>query len=147
MNAPVVAAQSGGGQDKQRIAAFAARASFEATRLEPGDLEALREGFPRETPIYVSAVPAHPLAMQIDTAARLAAAGYEPVPHIAARQARPSEIQNSGPTGRAWPPKHETASGAECNFVPIAEQLAGRRFFVYQHRLPSLQKIIAIRAS
>jgi len=72
-------------QPQQRIAAFATRASFEATRLAPGDIEALRAGVAPETPIYVSAVPAHPLAVQIDTATRLAAAGFEPVPHITAR--------------------------------------------------------------
>ena len=76
------AAQS---QPQQRIAAFAARASFEATRLAPGDIEALRAGVAPKTPIYVGAVPARPLADQIDTATRLAAAGFEPIPHIAAR--------------------------------------------------------------
>ena len=76
------AAQS---QPQQRNAAYAARASFEATRLAPGDIDALRAGVAPETPIYVSAVPARPLADQIDTATRLAAAGFEPMPHIAAR--------------------------------------------------------------
>ena len=71
---------------QQRIAAFALRASFEATRLAPGDIEALRGSVAPGTPIYVSAVPTHPLAAQIDTAARLAAAGFDPVPHIAARR-------------------------------------------------------------
>jgi methylenetetrahydrofolate reductase (NADPH) len=70
---------------QQCIAAFAARASFEATRLEPGDVEVLRIGIAPKTPIYVSAVPARPLADQIDTATSLAVAGFEPVPHIAAR--------------------------------------------------------------
>jgi len=71
---------------QQCIAAFAARASFEVTRPTPRDIEALRAEIAPTTPIYVSAVPAHALAAQIDTAARLAAAGYEPVPHIAARR-------------------------------------------------------------
>lgn len=84
MNAPVLTTQ-GGGQDQQRIAAFAARASFEATRLEPGDLETLREGFPRGTPIYVSAIPKRPPAAQVETVVRIAGAGFEPVPHISAR--------------------------------------------------------------
>src|SRR5262249_54609996 len=72
-------------QPLQCIAAFAARSSFEVTRLAPGDIEALRTSTLRQTPIYVSAVPARPLADQIDTAIRLAAAGFEPVPHIAVR--------------------------------------------------------------
>jgi methylenetetrahydrofolate reductase (NADPH) len=85
MNAAVVATQDGGGQDRQRVAAFAACASFEATRLEPGDLEALRAGFPRGTPIYVSAIPKRPPAAQVETAALVAGGGFEPVPHIPAR--------------------------------------------------------------
>jgi methylenetetrahydrofolate reductase (NADH) len=69
----------------QPIADFAARASFEVTRLADGDIEALSAGFPRGTPIYISAVPARPPAEQVTTAVRLAAAGFAPVPHIAAR--------------------------------------------------------------
>jgi methylenetetrahydrofolate reductase (NADPH) len=84
VNAPVFTTL-GGGHDQQRIAAFAARASFEATRLEPGDLEAVSAGFPRGTPVYVSAIPKRPPAAQIETVARVAGAGFEPVPHISAR--------------------------------------------------------------
>ena len=69
---------------RQGIAAFAAQASFEATRLADGDLEALR-GFPSCRRVYVSAVPARPPQAQIDVACRLAAAGVEPVPHLAVR--------------------------------------------------------------
>ena len=69
---------------RQRIAAFAAQASFEATRLADGDLEALR-GFPSCRRVYVSAVPARPPQAQIDVACRLAAEGVEPVPHLAVR--------------------------------------------------------------
>jgi methylenetetrahydrofolate reductase (NADPH) len=78
---PVLTAQ----EEEQRIAAFAARASFEATRLEPDDVDALRAAFPGGTPIYVSAIPKRPLSAQIETAARITGAGFEPVPHIAAR--------------------------------------------------------------
>jgi methylenetetrahydrofolate reductase (NADPH) len=85
MSTPVLAVATAPPQPAQRIAAFAARASFEATRLAPGDIEALRACIAPATPIYVSAVPARPPAEQIDTAARLAAAGFAPVPHIAAR--------------------------------------------------------------
>ncbi len=84
MNAPVLTTQ-GGGQEQQRIASFAARASFEATRLEPGDLEALGAAFPRGTRIYVSAIPKRPPAAQIEAVTRIAGAGFEPVPHISAR--------------------------------------------------------------
>jgi methylenetetrahydrofolate reductase (NADPH) len=84
MNAPVLMT-SGGGQDLQRVAAFAARASFEATRLEPGDLDALGAGFPAGTPVYVSAIPKRPPEALIETVTRIAGAGFEPVPHISAR--------------------------------------------------------------
>src|SRR5499427_10330582 len=90
MNAQVLAAQvlakSAQSSPQQCIVAFTARASFETTRPTRGDIEALRATIAPKTPIYVSAVPAHPLAMQIDTATSLAAAGFEPVPHIAARR-------------------------------------------------------------
>jgi methylenetetrahydrofolate reductase (NADPH) len=69
---------------QRRIVAFMAQASFETARLAPSDVDALA-GLARGTPIYVSAVPARPLAEQIDTAARIGAAGLEPVPHVAAR--------------------------------------------------------------
>jgi methylenetetrahydrofolate reductase (NADPH) len=72
-------------QTKARIAAFAARASFEAIRPEPADIEVLRATFPRGTPVYVGAVASRPPAEQIATAAQLAAAGFAPVPHLAAR--------------------------------------------------------------
>jgi methylenetetrahydrofolate reductase (NADPH) len=72
------------GEARRRIAAFMAQASFETARLASGDLDAL-SGLARGTAIYVSAGPARPLAEQIEIAARIAAAGCEPVPHIAAR--------------------------------------------------------------
>src|SRR5215470_5055199 len=94
MNAQVLAAEvvaksaqcAAQSSAQQCIVAFTARASFETTRPTRGDIEALRASIAPKTPIYVSAVPAHPLAMQIDTATSLAAAGFEPVPHIAARR-------------------------------------------------------------
>jgi methylenetetrahydrofolate reductase (NADPH) len=71
---------------QQCIAAFMARASFETTRPMLSDIEALRTEIAPKTPIYISAVPRRELAAQIDIATRLAAAGFEPVPHIAARR-------------------------------------------------------------
>ena len=93
MNAQVLATQalakstqlSARASPRERIAAFMMRASFEATRLMPGDIEALRASIAPKTPIYISAVPSRPRDAQIDIAARLAAAGFEPVPHIAVR--------------------------------------------------------------
>lgn len=68
-----------------RIAAFAAHATFEVTRLAPDDIDVVKSSVPRGTRIYVSAVPRRAPAEQIDVATRLGAAGFEPVPHIAAR--------------------------------------------------------------
>jgi len=82
---PVLARPAQSSSSQQRIAAFTARASFEATRLLPGDIEALCAGVAPKTPVYVSAVPTRPLVVQIDTATRLADVGFQPVPHIAAR--------------------------------------------------------------
>ncbi len=70
---------------QRRIAAFAAQASFEVTRLAAADIDALRSSAARETRVYVSAVPSRPPGERIDTAARLGAAGVEPVPHVVAR--------------------------------------------------------------
>jgi methylenetetrahydrofolate reductase (NADPH) len=70
---------------QQRIAAFAAQATFEVTRLAAGDIDALKSNVPRGTRVYVSAVPSRPPGGQIEVATQLGAAGFEPVPHIAAR--------------------------------------------------------------
>ena len=90
MNVPLLAPQAlakpAQSTPHQRIAAFMACASFEVTSPTQSDLEVLRMGIAPRTPIYVTAVPAHPLAAQIEAATRLAAAGFEPVPHIAARR-------------------------------------------------------------
>src|SRR5271163_4819176 len=67
-----------------RIAAFTAQASFEVTRLAPGDIEAL-QSFPSRPRVYIGAVPARPAQAKVEVACALAAAGFEPVPHIAVR--------------------------------------------------------------
>jgi methylenetetrahydrofolate reductase (NADPH) len=69
----------------QLIAAFAGTTSFATARLTAEDLAALTAGFPPGTPVYVTAIPARPPTDEIDIATRLAAAGFEPVPHIAGR--------------------------------------------------------------
>jgi methylenetetrahydrofolate reductase (NADH) len=68
----------------RRIADFAGEASFEVTRLAPGDLDALR-ALPERPPVYVSAVLTRPLQEQLDVVTALAAAGFEAVPHLAVR--------------------------------------------------------------
>jgi methylenetetrahydrofolate reductase (NADPH) len=68
----------------RRIAEFAAAASFEVTRLAPGDLDALR-ALPARPRVYVSAVLTRPAQQQLDVVSALAAAGFEPIPHLAVR--------------------------------------------------------------
>jgi methylenetetrahydrofolate reductase (NADPH) len=67
-----------------RIAAFMADFSVEATRPSDADIAALSV-LPRGTRVYVSAVPNRPADESVDAAARLRAAGFEPVPHVAVR--------------------------------------------------------------
>src|ERR1700686_344709 len=68
----------------QRIAAFMADFSVEATRPSDADIAALAV-LPHGTRVYVSAVPHRPAEKPIPAAPRLRAAGLEPVPHVAVR--------------------------------------------------------------
>jgi len=68
-----------------RIAAFVHAASFEATRPSDAEIDAFAAAAVPGTPVYVSAVPTRPPEEQIATARRLHARGFEPVPHVAAR--------------------------------------------------------------
>jgi methylenetetrahydrofolate reductase (NADPH) len=68
-----------------RIADLVRLASFEATRPPAAEIDALAAAAARGTPVYISAAATRPPHEQIATARRLAACGFEPVPHIAAR--------------------------------------------------------------
>jgi len=68
-----------------RIVEFMRGASLEATRPSEAEIAALAAVAAPGTPIYVSAVPSRPAAEQIAIARRLHARGFEPVPHVAAR--------------------------------------------------------------
>jgi len=67
-----------------RIAALMAGFSLEATRPSEADIAALSVLAPA-TRVYVSAVPNRPATESVEAAIRLRRAGFEPVPHIAAR--------------------------------------------------------------
>jgi methylenetetrahydrofolate reductase (NADPH) len=69
----------------QRIAAFLRDFSLEATRPTDAELAALKSAAPLTTQIYLSAVPTRPQSDLIGFAARVRAAGFEPIPHLAAR--------------------------------------------------------------
>jgi methylenetetrahydrofolate reductase (NADPH) len=68
-----------------QIADLVRRASFEATRPSDAEIAGFAAAAAPGAPVYVSAVPARPPAEQLAIVHRLAAAGFEPVPHLAAR--------------------------------------------------------------
>jgi methylenetetrahydrofolate reductase (NADH) len=59
--------------------------SIEATRPNQMDLEALRDIFPATTQVFIAAPPGRPYLRLVETARRVRIAGFEPVPHLAAR--------------------------------------------------------------
>ena len=67
------------------IAEFMAGFSLEATRPSAEEVAALAAVAPASTSVYISAVPKRPAQEAIEAAARLRKAGFEPVPHLAAR--------------------------------------------------------------
>ncbi|MCZ7657914.1 MAG: methylenetetrahydrofolate reductase [Xanthobacteraceae bacterium] len=87
MRAPAVVTASPGDRHDPRaaIASFTGRFSLEATRPKPADVEALKAAVPAGTAVYLSAIPTRPLAELADAAKLVRSAGFEPVPHLAAR--------------------------------------------------------------
>jgi len=74
---------------------FAQRFSLEVTRPNAGEIAALAEILPAETPVYFSAVPTITPAELIAAAASLRKSGLEPVVHIAARRMHAAaDLQN-----------------------------------------------------
>jgi methylenetetrahydrofolate reductase (NADH) len=71
--------------ETRTIVAFMAGYSLEATRPTSVDLAALRDVTPAGTLVYLSAVPSRPNEEVVEIAAAVRAAGFEPVPHLAAR--------------------------------------------------------------
>jgi methylenetetrahydrofolate reductase (NADPH) len=59
--------------------------SLEATRPNADDVAALKAALRAGTHVYLSAVPTRPQEEVVEQAARLTAAGLEPVPHLAVR--------------------------------------------------------------
>lgn len=82
---PAVAGTAGVPHLVNEIAAFVRRASFETTRLSERELDEVKTLVPAGAAIYASEIPSRPLDEQIGTVRQLRAAGFEPVPHVAAR--------------------------------------------------------------
>lgn len=66
-------------------ASFASDASFETTKLTADEIAQVKSVTPRGTLIYVAQIPSKPMVDQLETAKGLHAAGFDPVPHLAAR--------------------------------------------------------------
>ena len=68
-----------------RIQEFARRASFETTRLTPAEVAEVKNAALPGAAIFIAAIPSRPPAEQVETSIALRNAGFEPIPHIAAR--------------------------------------------------------------
>lgn len=76
---------NGSAEAIREITAFMRGLSIEATRPSADDLAALTRVMPARGRVYLSSVPGRSPGDLIEPAARLRAAGFEPVPHLAAR--------------------------------------------------------------
>jgi methylenetetrahydrofolate reductase (NADPH) len=72
-------------ESRHRAAAFLRDWSLEATLPKAVEIEGLKGNFAPDAQIYLSAIPAQPVSRIIEAAAFVRRAGFEPVPHIAAR--------------------------------------------------------------
>lgn len=65
--------------------------SIELTGKYQHQINQVKDSLPYETDIYLSALPNRPLATNLDCIAAIRAAGFNPVPHIAARHIRSTD--------------------------------------------------------
>jgi methylenetetrahydrofolate reductase (NADPH) len=79
--------------DLSRAAAFVRDWSIEATRPSSADIARLTGIVPPGTAVYLSAVPTQMPESLAEAAARVRMAGFEPVPHIAARRFTETDLQ------------------------------------------------------
>ena len=84
---PQMAPQTGETDESMsaHIRAFMANCSFEATRPDAKDAAALKQFLSPGQQIYISATRHRPVAESVESARVIRLAGFEPVPHIAAR--------------------------------------------------------------
>lgn len=91
MTAPATQARNAQGEGRAAMNSAGAIANFlrgfslEATRPKPADIEALKAAAPAGTQVYLSAIPTRPAQEVLAQAVAVRAAGFEPVPHLAAR--------------------------------------------------------------
>jgi methylenetetrahydrofolate reductase (NADPH) len=81
--------------DTDKLTAFMRGWSLEAAHPTAAEIDGLRKIAPAGTHVYVPAVPHQPAIRIVEAAAQLRAAGFEPVPHVAARNyADAAELEN-----------------------------------------------------
>lgn len=73
-------------QRRARLATWLRQCSIETSARMPAEVDGYRGLMPPGTEVYVAALPERDAYGTIAVAARLAAMGYTPVPHLAARQ-------------------------------------------------------------
>src|SRR5688572_20086545 len=73
-------------QTIRRIADFLAGYPLEATRPKASDIESRKASAPKGLRVYLSAVAGKPIDEVVAHAKAIRAAGFEPVPHLAARK-------------------------------------------------------------
>jgi methylenetetrahydrofolate reductase (NADPH) len=83
--APTTGQVQGDDTPLARIQKFCRTASFETTHLTPAQLDEVKAMAIPGTAVYVAAIPSRPLSEQIETSAGLRERGFEPIPHLAAR--------------------------------------------------------------
>lgn len=73
-------------EERAAIQALMRNASVEMTVHDAPQLDACRALLPPGTPVYVSFLPKQTWAQTVETAAAVRAAGFEPIPHLPARE-------------------------------------------------------------
>ncbi|HUL93242.1 MAG TPA: methylenetetrahydrofolate reductase [Burkholderiales bacterium] len=73
-------------EERDAISAFLARASLELSSRDPAEIDACVGLLEPGTPVYISFPPGQTYHGTVALAARLARAGFRPVPHVAARR-------------------------------------------------------------
>jgi methylenetetrahydrofolate reductase (NADPH) len=85
-------AMTAAGDSLRQIGQFLDGFSLEATRPSAQDIGELRDAAPAGTAVYLSALPKRPVDEAVGFAVALRKAGFEPVPHLAARNFTSREI-------------------------------------------------------
>ena len=85
MLSPVAEQRTDAGATAAQVSAFMRGFSLEATRPSAADIGELSAAAPAGTQVFLSALPKRSFTEAVDHAAAIRAAGYEPVPHLAAR--------------------------------------------------------------